>query len=211
MYRLTHKRTGEFYIGYREANKIPSHLDLPKYKTSSTKVKKLGFENFDWIVIAHFFNGDDAWTFEQQLIAESFKDPLILNRQHRANGRKSFRYSGPRSDDTKSKMSAWQKGRTAKPEEIERITKFNEIGSLSEEHKRKIGDGVRGFKRSDENKRKLREHYSQTWTVIHPDGNTETVVNMKQFCLERGLDNSEMSKVARGKANIHKGFRCTKV
>ncbi len=34
VYRVENMVTGEFYIGYRSANKLPAKLDLPKYKTS---------------------------------------------------------------------------------------------------------------------------------------------------------------------------------
>jgi hypothetical protein len=40
VYICTHNVTGEFYIGYREANKKPSHIDLLEYKTSSKKAEK---------------------------------------------------------------------------------------------------------------------------------------------------------------------------
>ena len=39
VYTCTHKESGKIYIGYRCANKLPSHLDLPKYRTSSKIVK----------------------------------------------------------------------------------------------------------------------------------------------------------------------------
>ena len=54
VYRLDHPTTGEFYIGYRSANKKPSHLDLPEYKTSS-KIVNPRFEEFNWIILAEFF------------------------------------------------------------------------------------------------------------------------------------------------------------
>ena len=40
VYRLDNPITGEFYIGYRKANKIPSHLDFPSYKTSAPKITR---------------------------------------------------------------------------------------------------------------------------------------------------------------------------
>ena len=33
--------TGEFYIGYREANTKPSHIDLFDYRTSSNRVRPI--------------------------------------------------------------------------------------------------------------------------------------------------------------------------
>jgi hypothetical protein len=81
VYKLTHKKTKQFYIGsrYTKFLKLPSHLDILKYQTSSKKVKSLGFQNFDIEIIAEFFSAESAWDFEQQLINENYKNPLILN------------------------------------------------------------------------------------------------------------------------------------
>jgi len=105
VYVCTHKLTGHYYIGYRSANSIPSDLDLPKYKTSSLTVKP-DFENYNWQIIAEFFNGDDAYDFEQQLISENWHDPLLLNKQHRyqCNGRFKTKPGRIISDKTKEKI-----------------------------------------------------------------------------------------------------------
>ena len=54
VYRLDNPITGEFYIGYREANTEPAHIDFPKYKTSKSIVKE-NFKDFNW----HFENCKD--------------------------------------------------------------------------------------------------------------------------------------------------------
>lgn len=79
IYICTHKTTGEFYIGYREANKVISQLDFPKYKTSS-KIINPNFNDYFWIIYAEFSNGLDAYDYEQQLIFENWNNPLLLNK-----------------------------------------------------------------------------------------------------------------------------------
>ena len=84
------RETGQFYIGYREQNirfNRTSDVDFPKYKTSSIYVRK-NFDRFDWIILAEFENGDDAYAFEQQLIFENWSNPLLLNGQYRLPGEK---------------------------------------------------------------------------------------------------------------------------
>ena len=81
VYICTHKTTGHFYIGFRKANKVPSHIDLPKYKTSSKIVKPL-FHEFHFEIIAEFFNAADAYIFESELISEYWGNPLLLNRRN---------------------------------------------------------------------------------------------------------------------------------
>jgi len=78
VYKCTHRITGEFYIGYRENHKLPSSVDLPIYKTSSKKVRPI-FSEFDWQIIAEFFNSNDALDFEQELIYSHWNNPLLLN------------------------------------------------------------------------------------------------------------------------------------
>lgn len=79
VYQCTNRITGEFYIGYRCANNKPSHIDFPLYKTSSKEVKPV-FDQFDWSIIAEFFDKDSAYDFEQKLIDENWGNPLLLNR-----------------------------------------------------------------------------------------------------------------------------------
>lgn len=93
VYKLIHKETGQFYIGYRRANKVPSEVDILEYKSSSKKVKELGFENFNIEILVEFFAWEDAYEFEQNLIKENFKDPLILNRNYNTNNVSKFNTS----------------------------------------------------------------------------------------------------------------------
>lgn len=80
VYMCIHKITKQFYIGYRCSNKKPSHIDLPIYKTSSKKVKPI-FNEFDWFIVAEFFNKQDAHKFEVELIKEMWDSPLKLNQK----------------------------------------------------------------------------------------------------------------------------------
>lgn len=78
VYLCEHKITKEFYYGSRCANKINSSIDFPRYKTSSKKVKPR-FNEFDWIILAEFFEASDAYDYEQLLIYENWNNPLSLN------------------------------------------------------------------------------------------------------------------------------------
>lgn len=199
VYLLVHRVTGQFYYGYREANTIPSHLDLPKYKSSSKVVKAMGFENFDWFIIAEFFRGEDAWDFEQSLIAEQFEHPLNLNGQHR-HGRKG-RFKSVKgiqfTAEHRAKLAAAKIGK--KPHNFGK--------ELSAKHKASLA--AVGMLRvvSDETKAKQAASNSSEWHVVHPDGTEENITNLREFCRSHGLDNSHMNKVAKGKLNQHRGYR----
>lgn len=80
VYKLTDRETGQFYFGFRCANKLSPEQDLGSvYKTSSKYVKK-NFEKFDAQIIAVFTNRNSAYKLEQFLIKENFENPLILNK-----------------------------------------------------------------------------------------------------------------------------------
>jgi hypothetical protein len=120
-----HKSTGQFYIGSRanSKQKLPSHLDILQYQTSSKKVKSLGFQNFDWFIIAEFFNPKDAYDFEQLLIKEYWSNPLKLNGCFQSKN--EIRWSTidnpvwenkKHSDESKQKMRTAQLGKKHSPE-----------------------------------------------------------------------------------------------
>lgn len=109
VYWLTHKESKQFYIGYREANKLPSDQDILIYQTSSCKIKEMKFENFNFIIVAEFFKGDDAYDFEQRLIEENIINPLCLNKHYTKHGKKKFGFNkGTKghklSEETKNKL-----------------------------------------------------------------------------------------------------------
>ena len=142
VYVCTHKETNQFYIGYRERNvklNIPSHLDLPEYKTSSNKVRP-DWENYTWTILAEFFDPSDAYTFEQQLICDNWKNLLLLNEHYRLGEHKQFRCSG-HSDKSKKKMSISRTGKSGRPHTDETKKKMHDakIGILlSDKHKQNM-------------------------------------------------------------------------
>lgn len=108
VYFATNRITREFYIGYRKANKEPAHIDFPKYKTSAKQVKD-NFDQFDWYIVAEFFDAESAYDFEQQLIHENLDNPLIINRSC-FHGKRHFKRYGTLSDNHKRKISETKTG-----------------------------------------------------------------------------------------------------
>ena len=134
VYRLDNPKTGEIYIGYREINTIPSHLDLPEYRTSSKYVGPR-FEEFNWTILAEFFIGDDAYDHEQLSIFEEWDNPLILNKSC-YYGKQRFKNISSHSDEAKAKISAAGKGRKRLP--------------FSDEHKANMSASAKGKPKSAE-------------------------------------------------------------
>lgn len=154
VYICTHKQTGQFYIGYREANKLPAGQDLPKYKTSS-KVVRQNFDDYSWSIVAEFVNGDDAYDNEQRLIFEAWNDTLLINGNCRYGSEKRFKTNKSRvfSEDHKANISKSARGRKLSDETKAKVAEAargrvgwnrgQKIGPQSEEHKRKLSESVK--------------------------------------------------------------------
>lgn len=131
--------TGEFYIGDREANTKPSHIDLFEYRTSSKIVEPI-FDQMDWQVIAEFETGNDAFDFEQLSIYENWNNPLLLNKNVRLpNGRKRFKND-----------QSWSKGLTKETSAGLVRTAIKMQGNTN-------GSGGKGLRRSEKTKEKMRK------------------------------------------------------
>jgi hypothetical protein len=116
VYELIHKTTKEFYIGSRWANTVYSEMDLGnKYFTSSKNIKKR-FKEFNFRIIADFFNKEDAFIFEQNLIEENKNNPLLLNKRYFSISKKMLKNvtSGKKTDEQRKKMSLAKKGKIPK-------------------------------------------------------------------------------------------------
>jgi len=124
VYRIDHK-SGEFYIGYRCANRVPAEADIGhKYKTSSKHLSH-PFEEYSITIIAEFFTGTakaDAYDFEQALIYENWDNPNLAN-QHCSYGKTRWSTSGQvRSQLFREKMSDLVSGKRHSPEAKEKMS-----------------------------------------------------------------------------------------
>lgn len=184
VYQGIHKETKSLYYGYREANIIPSNFDLMEYRTSSKTVDDLGFDNFDWFVIAEFYGenaGQQAYDFEQECIKNEWGNPLLLNKHYWDinSGIPRFRKNGPMSEETKEKlrkpkpqyfveslrqrrysdesrkkMSAWV--RTAETrKKISESRIGKSNGPMSDQQKEKISDTMTGKPKTKEHAKNI--------------------------------------------------------
>jgi len=105
VYQITHPVTGEFYVGYRYANKVAASEDFGHiYKTSSKNLSH-PFGEYTHAILAEFFTNtasDDAYDFEQLTIFENWNDPLLLN-QMCHYGKKRWRNKARCSEEQRRK------------------------------------------------------------------------------------------------------------
>jgi len=153
VYKGEHKVSKKFYIGYRERNTDCGIVDLIKYRTSSKKVNPV-FDEFEWIIVAEFDNGNDAYDYEQKLIYEQWNNPLLLNKNCHY-GQKRFKSTKGRvlSNQTKQKISNAHTGKKRKQFTKDTLKKMSlaQAGrSLSDETKDKIRKARLGTKQSSD-------------------------------------------------------------
>lgn len=175
VYKITHKITSQFYIGVRTANSVSAAEDLGVcYFTSSKVVNEMGFENFNLEIIAEFFKPEDALEFEKDMIRESWKSDLILNRN--CSGA-IFGMKGKFTDEHRANISKAQTGKKRKYSPRPSMSEYNRNTreyhwsdearakqsiahtgkSVSEETRKKLSEALDGHDVSQETRDKISE------------------------------------------------------
>lgn len=52
---------------------------------------------------------------------------------------------------------------------------------------------------------------ARSWIIVYPDGTTEKIPSLNDFCSRHGLQHSAMIGVCDGKRNHHHGFKCLRL
>lgn len=131
VYKHLNTITGQFYFGSRCRNiklNLTPEEDFPKYVCSANIKTQILEEKEIWIskIIKTFYGKNkriDSWWYEQDLIKEHWKDPLILNKHYfdREKGHSIFLPKEFESEETRRKKSisalgntnGWGKGKPA--------------------------------------------------------------------------------------------------
>jgi hypothetical protein len=222
VYQGTHKDTGKIYIGSRTNKKqnLPSNLDLQNYKTSAPAIEET-FHEFNWIILAEFFNPQDAWLHEQFLIYEQWQisKEQSLN-QHHYHLKESFNTIGKSpSEYTLVKMREARKGKKLTKEHRDNIAKAR-LGKRYSLRKPKIitgrpHKGKRGPQNNPfvgERKQRPEEliltialHRTKLFDFLTPDGFVISQISTKDCCVQFNLNirNAHPKFSANGK---YKGF-----
>jgi hypothetical protein len=116
----------------------------------------MGFENFSWIILAEFFDGTDAYDFEQFLIDQNLNDKLILNQYVNKVHYSRWKRVGPMSSESARKSAMARTGRKASLEHRMKISESHKGKSFSEETKAKMSASAKNRKPiSDESRAKM--------------------------------------------------------
>lgn len=200
VYLGTHKITCQFYFGSRtgKSNYImknkPSHLDLGiRYFTSSKHIKELGFENFNWVILAEFFTTEDALAFEYDCIDSFWKHPLSLN----------FQLGGVKFNRTKEIISNGNTGNKHSQKTKDKIRESLTGIPFSQERRDNIPDrsgennSMFGHLHSEISKEKMRKPKTTTEKMKKPKSalHIENMVNARKKNKENGKIQKEQEIV----------------
>lgn len=90
-------------------------------------------------------------------------------------------------------------------------TKKRQWLELNDDEKAKRLEKLRqanlGKKQTPKQKQRAAEANQKEWIITHPDGKVETVINLRKFCIDKGLGTNGQSNLVRGS---YKGYRAVK-
>ena len=195
VYKLTHKESGLYYIGYRCKNVslgIHSTDDLGiSYFTSSKIINSKNILEYDIEIIAEFYIANDAYDFEQGLIREHWEDNLLINDHYHFEGAGRWRNSG-HSKETREKIRLSKIGSKRSEESKKKQSESSKGKILSEEHKKKLSESRIGDKNpnfgktpTEETKTKMRENHKGMEGKIHSDESREKMSKSQSEVIHR--------------------------
>jgi hypothetical protein len=163
VYKLTHKETNHYYIGYRCKNVAigkKSEDDMGNtYFTSSKLINSNNINDYNIEIIAEFYKSDDAYDFEQDLIRENWEDDLLINDHYHHEFAGRWKNS-EHTRETREKIRLSRLGQKRSKESIDKQIRSTEGKTLSEEHKKnlaisKMGDRNPNFGKIAHNRLQL--------------------------------------------------------
>jgi DNA-binding PadR family transcriptional regulator len=112
------------------------------------------------------------------------------------------------SDEHKMSISNSLKGKKRPLRDLEWSRKISEAKKgntfFTEEHRRKLSEAGKGRPQSTKQKRIAAETFQKKWIVTSPTGEIIEVVNLNQFCRERGLAQPNLCRTGSRGWKAHK-------
>ena len=240
VYHLVNPTTGmPFYVGKGKNRRCYQHLSDTMKNTKNKRltghILKLRAKGIEPVIFKVQENMTEKYAYDlEELEIRKYGrigfdeggilfNIFIANKPVSRYGENNSFYGKTHTEETRKIIGDRNRGRTHTEETKKKWSEQRKGVPKSEEHKRKIGDKSRGRRHTEESKAKLRaaalqedalrkniEAKQKEWIVTIPEGEELEVVNLSDFCKERGLDRSKMYLVAAGERNHHKKYKCRK-
>jgi group I intron endonuclease len=165
-------------------NTFPGGRNKGTYKHSEESKQKMSDNNF--------WKGKDRSGTNNPMFGQKHSESVkaAISQKNKGN---TFRLGTLQTEEAKVKI-----GTKAKERYVNGYVNHRKGVVLTEETKRKISEAKQG-----------KISYIKTYEVIFPDGHTEEISNMAEFCRIHNLHKGNMSSVAKGTLKQYKGFKCS--
>lgn len=186
IYIATSKTTGKSYIG-QSTKKLTDRQYKHKYDAFVVRsnwyfhqaLRKYGWEDFNWSILAENINTDKLNTLEIYFIKklDTFE-----------NG-----YNSTTGGQQRSNVS---------PSVIEKL-KLANVGKNNPMYGRSHSEYSK-----NKMKIKGKRHRVFKWKITDPDNNVIIITNLKEYCRNNGLHNGCMTAVSKNIRKHHKNYKC---
>jgi group I intron endonuclease len=225
IYAITNRTTGRVYVGssVRVRSRLTTHLwHLRQGRHGNAHLQaswdKHGEAAFICSVLSECAE-HELLVMEKQAIADA---GVVYNQRVEPHSNRGLAHTA----ETKATIGIAASLAWNRPEYREAVLGPRMGIPLSVEHRRKIAGTKRGIPLSDTTRQRMREaprklsprtaehnanlgmSRAKAYRVTDPTGISFIVLNLRAFCRARGLQQSHMSKVARGLQSSHKGWLC---
>jgi group I intron endonuclease len=227
VYVIANLAAGKLYIGssYKLRNRLTTHIwHLRNGKHGNRWLQsawnRYGEEAFffaplEYAAIERLEEIEQRHIDEHRAASYNLREVASSNRGYKYSDEARARMSElsrkfTQTSEYRARVSALHKGREKSAEERANISAAKRGIPLSEEAKQKLREAVRAPmpKRTAEHNTKIAATKTRPGIATAPDGTEHPFTNLREFCRERGLDQSHMGKVARGQKTDHKGWKC---
>jgi group I intron endonuclease len=120
----------------------------------------------------------------------------------------SAKTRGKLSEEHRKKLALAKLGKPRSEETKKKLSEFNKSKIIPNWHRQRISEAQKGRIRTEAERRCVRESRAKSYLFVDPNGNVVQICNLKQFCLDNGLDRTCMHNVYVGKHKQHKDWRC---
>lgn len=223
IYKSTNKVNDKSYIGQTvnkfRIRKAGHRHDALRRKTNSyfhKAIRKYGWDNFTWEIICECSSKEELDEMEFHYIKQ-YKCREYENGYNLIDSGGSGMWGLKHTEETKRKISNGNKGKmtgdknpACRPEVRKKISESRMGQFKGRENpfygKSHTDEMIQFFKESQlGSKSKM----SKTYKITYPDGHTEIIKGLKQFCRRRCLNLSGMFAVANGRQKTTGGgYRC---
>lgn len=174
-------------------------LEEDAYQLEEFEIKKYGRVGFDegGILLNILdsgrppcFRGENHPWWGRKHTEESKQKMSNTKKENFKNGTKIPRRGFKHTEEAKEKNRQSHLGKKQPKEAIEKTRQAN-----------------LGRPQTEFQKQRAREANQKKWLIITPDGKEEIIYNLRQYSLEKGVDQGNMVHVANGRQKQHKGYQ----